>query len=80
MLTEQQKAIWEQLWRTLSPDQAVWFAGYVQGLVQPPDDTVAISAAQQKLRVIFATETGNFKMVAQQVAKQAKTHGWNASP
>jgi sulfite reductase alpha subunit-like flavoprotein len=79
MLTEQQKTLWAQLWPTFSRDQAVWFAGYVQGLVQP-DDMAAISTAQQKLRVFFATETGNSKMVAQQLAKQAKNHGWNASP
>lgn len=79
MLTEQQKALWEQLRGTLSRDQAIWFAGYVQGITQP-DGTAVTSTKQQKLRVFFATETGNSKMVAQQVAKQAKAHGWNVSP
>ena len=79
MLTKQQKALWEQLRRTLSRDQAIWFAGYVQGVTQP-DDMAVTPATQQKLRVFFATETGNSKMVAQQVAKQAKDYGWNASP
>lgn len=79
MLTKQQKALWEQLRRTFSRDQAIWFAGYVQGMTQP--DGMAIPhATQQKLRVFFATETGNAKMVAQQVVKQAKDHGWHASP
>ena len=79
MLTEQQKALWEQLRRTLSRDQTIWFAGYVQGVTQP-GGMDATPSAQQKLRVFFATETGNAKMVAQQVAKQAKAHGWNVSP
>ncbi|SFI47346.1 sulfite reductase flavoprotein subunit alpha [Nitrosomonas sp. Nm34] len=81
MLTEQQKALWEQLRHTLSRDQAIWFAGYVQGIVQPEGmATTATVTAQKKLRVFFATETGNSKMIAQQLAKQAKEHGWNASP
>lgn len=79
MLTKQQKTLWEQLRRTFSRDQAIWFAGYVQGVTQP-DDMAVTPAIQQKLRVFFATETGNSKMVAQQVAKQAKDYGWNASP
>lgn len=78
MLTNQQKAMWEQLRCTLSREQAIWFAGYVQGMTQ--SDGVDITpTTQQKLRVFFATETGNSKMVAQQVAKQAKGHGWNVS-
>ncbi|MCH2548014.1 MAG: flavodoxin domain-containing protein [Alphaproteobacteria bacterium] len=78
MLTEQQKAQWEILRKSLSREQAIWFAGYVQGVTHPQgaDD----SAAQQKLRVYFATETGNSKSVAQQIAKQAKALGWNATP
>lgn len=79
MLTKQQKVLWEQLRRTFSRDQAIWFAGYVQGVTQS-DDMAVTPAIQQKLRVFFATETGNSKMVAQQVAKQAKDYGWNASP
>ncbi|SDY84145.1 sulfite reductase flavoprotein subunit alpha [Nitrosomonas sp. Nm33] len=79
MLTEQQKVLWEQLRHTLSRDQAIWFAGYVQGIVQP-EGMAATLTTQKKLRVFFATETGNSKMIAQQVAKQAKDHGWNASP
>src|SRR5688500_14372955 len=81
MLTEQQKALWEQLRRTLSRDQSVWFAGYVQGLAHGGGaEVTSTAAAQQKLRVFFATETGNSKNVAQQVAKQAKDRGWNATP
>lgn len=79
MLNEQQKSQWEQLRKTLSRDQAIWFAGYVQGLTQPEGASEA-PAAQQKLRVFFATETGNSKMVALQVAKLAKDHGWNSTP
>ncbi|MCW5599087.1 MAG: flavodoxin domain-containing protein, partial [Nitrosomonas sp.] len=77
MLTKQQKALWEELRRTLSRDQAIWFAGYVQGIAQPDSMTVmtVTPTTQQKLRVFFATETGNAKMVAQQLAKQAKEHG-----
>lgn len=81
MLTEQQKVLWEQLRRTLSRDQAIWFAGYVQGMTQP-NGMAAAAGAQQKLRlrIFFATETGNAKLVAQHVARQAKERGWSASP
>lgn len=79
MLTEQQKALWEQLRNTLSREQAIWFAGYVQGIAQAEGMTATLTT-QQKLRVFFATETGNSKMIAQQLAKQAKDHGWQASP
>ncbi len=79
MLTEQQKTLWEQLRCTLSRDQAIWFAGYVQGGVLS-DGMDATPTTQQKIRVFFATETGNSKMVAQQVAKQVKEYGWSALP
>lgn len=77
MLDEQQKALWEQLRRSLNHEQRIWFAGYVQGLshAEAPE-----AMASRKLRVFFATETGNSKTVAMQVAKQAKELGWNATP
>lgn len=79
MLNEQQKNLWEQLRKTLTKEQGIWFAGYVQGLTHA-DGVADAPAAQKKLRVFFATETGNAKMVAMQVAKQAKELGWNATP
>lgn len=81
MLNEQQKALWEQLKRSLNREQGIWFAGYVQGLAHAGGaGDAAAPAAMRKLRVFFATETGNAKTVAMQVAKQAKDLGWNASP
>lgn len=85
MLNEKQHTLWQQLQSTLSHEQRIWFAGYVQGLVQGGATTgvtagagATAAAAPQKLHIYFATETGNAKMVAQQLAKDAKTHGWNA--
>lgn len=78
MLNEQQTTLWNQLKSTLTKDQRIWFAGYVQGMTQ--GDVHAEPAASKKLRVFFATETGNSKTVAMFVAKQAKELGWNATP
>ena len=81
LLDERQQALWAQLKNSLTREQSIWFAGYVQGLAhgQMGDGAPAFTAqVAQKMRIYFATETGNSKMVAQQLAKEAKHKGWQA--
>lgn len=79
MLNEQQKTLWEQLKRTLSNEQRLWFAGFVQGMVSGDAGANVAPAVMQKLAIFFGTETGNSKMVAGQLAKALKSAGWQAS-
>ncbi|MGB1539993.1 MAG: flavodoxin domain-containing protein, partial [Rickettsiales bacterium] len=82
MLSKDQQAKWDQFRATLSREQEVWLAGYLQGAVLqaiPQSSSGApVGEASQKLRIYFATETGNSKGIAQNLAKAAKKYDWNA--
>lgn len=85
MLNNEQRSLWEKLEATLTRDQLVWLYGYVSGRISGGGFAAPIAAApsvaqespaQGTLRIYFATETGNAKGVAQQLAKAAKKAGW----
>lgn len=89
MFNSEQRSLWEKLESSLSRDQLIWLYGYISGRVGAPAlasaavsagpaDVVTVSS-QSTLRIYFATETGNSKNVAQQVAKAAKKAGWKSS-
>lgn len=78
MLTKDQQVLWEKLEQSLNRDQLLWLAGYAAGRAGG-SAAVESSASRGKLTVYFATETGNSKMVAQQLLKPAKAAGWKAA-
>lgn len=78
MLSPDQWKLWQQLANTLNRDQQLWLSGYISGQV----GTAAVQDPHQnaaKLTIYFATETGNSKMVSQQLVKASKQAGWKAS-
>ncbi len=77
MLNEQQQKLLKELQDSLNAEQTVWLAGYVNGLVGQGGQAANVPQAG-KLKVFFATETGNAKMIAAQLVKQAKQAGLSA--
>jgi sulfite reductase alpha subunit-like flavoprotein len=77
MLTKDQQALLSKLENALNRDQLLWAAGYLAGRAggAAAENT---NAAAGKLAIFFATETGNSKLVAQQLLKPAKETGWKA--
>ncbi|MCI5049928.1 MAG: flavodoxin domain-containing protein [Rickettsiales bacterium] len=76
MLTKNQLALLAKLESTLNRDQFAWLAGYAAAKAGGAEASASASGPQPELAVLFATETGNAKMVAQQLAKAAKGQGW----
>ncbi len=80
MLSNEQQQLLARLEGALSRDQLLWAAGYLAGRAggAPAAAENSTATAMSKLTVFFATETGNSKMVAQQLLKPAKAAGWKA--
>ncbi len=81
-LTDQQLAQLQTTALEASPQQLAWISGYFWGLSQgascdpltssPPNlSAVTSSAPQNKLTIIYASQTGNAKSVAEQIAQAA---------
>lgn len=80
MLTKDQQALWEKLEHTLNREQLLWLSGYAQGKAGGHAGATTETAGNRgKLHIFFATETGNSKLVAQQLLKPAKAAGWKAA-
>lgn len=54
-----------------------WLSGYAAGLAARPGDrpAAAVPAAGQRLTVVFGSQTGNARRVAEQLARQAEAGG-----
>ncbi len=76
MLDSAQLALLEQLLTTLNADQKIWLSGYLRGAGNSMGGSGVAPAATQTLPIYFATETGNAKRIAQEVAKLAKSRGF----
>jgi sulfite reductase (NADPH) flavoprotein alpha-component len=81
-LTDQQLAQLQTTTSDASPQQLAWISGYFWGLSQtsssdsltassPNLSAVASSAPQHKLTIIYASQTGNAKSVADQISQAA---------
>ncbi|EGR0628329.1 assimilatory sulfite reductase (NADPH) flavoprotein subunit [Vibrio cholerae] len=82
-LNDQQLNQLQQAVTQLNPQQLVWVSGYFWGLSQtnaPQLSSVQTLplAAVGKLSIIFASQTGNAKGVAQALLKEAQAEGINA--
>ena len=79
MLNEQQWQGWHALAKGLSKEQQLWLAGYITGAAGGAGVSANAGAKAGQLDVYFATETGNSKMVSQQLVKAAKQASWKAN-
>ncbi len=93
-LSPEQRALIEELTRSLQPGQALWLSGYFAGLeraalqaVAPPPEGLAglvLSAAlapagTRTLTILFASETGNCAALATEAANAARAAGLTPS-
>lgn len=72
MLDAAQQNLLDQLLKTLSAEQRFWLSGFLAGSGEGAEP----AATARPLPIYFATETGNAKRIAQEVAKAAKLRGW----
>ncbi len=75
MLNPTQRHQLDQLLASLSPEQRIWLAGYINGAVGTGGGTGEATGAAP-LYIYYATETGNAKGVAQALEKEAKARGF----
>ncbi|MFT6928406.1 MAG: sulfite reductase (NADPH) flavoprotein alpha-component [Psychromonas sp.] len=77
-LSELQLSHLQQATTDLTPVQTAWISGYLAGISQTPTaiETVetAVSSGQH-LTILFGSQTGNSKGVAEQLAEQASAKG-----
>lgn len=86
-LNDQQIDLLQQATSELSPQQLAWVSGYFWGVSQPqPSESasntqspVITSKPDGKLTIIYASQTGNAKGVAEALAQEAKTFGITAA-
>lgn len=74
-LSEQQLSQLQQLASQLSPQQIIWVSGYLAGLNQTAEVTQATVETGQCLTILYATQTGNCKGVAEQLGTAADAKG-----
>lgn len=76
-LNEQQLSQLRQVAAELSPQQLAWVSGYLTGISQSAGQLAPVSAPQAagKLTILYASQTGNAKGVAEQVKASADAQG-----
>lgn len=74
MLKPDQKRAVEELWKALSEPDRVWLAGHLSERAKELMDSAVANAPV--LHIFYATETGNAKIVASQLEKQARARGY----
>ena len=74
-LSELQLSLLQQAMADLTPVQTAWVSGYLAGVSQTPIATQAPVSSGQSLTILYASQTGNSKGVAEQLAEQATAKG-----
>ncbi|WP_026972254.1 assimilatory sulfite reductase (NADPH) flavoprotein subunit [Aliagarivorans marinus] len=78
-LSEPQLKALQQATAELSPAQAAWVSGYLYGVSQNTDVAVQPAAAPaSKLTILYASQTGNAKGVAEELLDSAQQQGISA--
>lgn len=72
-LSEAQLSNLQHAMADLNPVQTAWVSGYLAGISQGPVATQATVSSGQRLTILYASQTGNSKGVAEQLAEQANT-------
>jgi len=74
-LSELQLSKLQQAMADLTPVQTAWVSGYLAGISQAPAPVETAVSSGQHLTILFGSQTGNSKGVAEQLAEQAGTKG-----
>jgi len=74
-LSAQQLIQLQQAMADLTPVQTAWVSGYLAGIGQQGVIAQTLPSSGQSLTILFASQTGNSKGVAQQLAAQATARG-----
>lgn len=79
MIKKEHKGIIDDLWDRLNDAERAWLTGYINGRAAPlgtsQAPSVTAAAASATLHIFYGTETGNTKVVAQQLEKKARMRG-----
>mgnify|MGYP003385906264 CR=1 FL=1 len=79
MLSDEQQKRIDELWVGLSVEQRAWMVGYLNGRAKELGGVMeAAPTSNVVLQIIYATETGNAKSVAQGLVKSAKDKGFKS--
>ena len=74
-LSELQLSQLQQAMAGLDPMQTAWVSGYLAGASQAPISAQATVSSGQSLTILYGTQTGNSKGVAEQLATAAEAKG-----
>jgi len=74
-LSELQLSQLQQATAGLDPVQTAWVSGYLAGVSQGPVTAQAVASSGQSLTILYGTQTGNCKGVAEQLATAADAKG-----
>jgi len=74
-LSELQLSQLQQAMAGLDPMQTAWVSGYLAGASQAPVSAQATVSSGQSLTILYGTQTGNCKGVAEQLGAAAETKG-----
>lgn len=74
-LSDLQLSQLQQAMTGLTPVQTAWVSGYLAGLSQDPIATQTAVSSGQSLTILYGSQTGNSKGVAQQLSEQATAKG-----
>ncbi len=79
MLSDKELKIVDDLWAALSAEKRAWVVGYLNGRAKDIAGTAETAPTSNvTLQIIYATETGNAKNVAQGLVKAAKDKGFKS--
>ena len=79
MLSDEQQKLIDGLWNGLSAEQRAWIVGYLNGRAKELGGIIeAAPTSNVTLQIIYATETGNAKSIAQGLVKSAKDKGFKS--
>lgn len=72
-------AILDALLSQVTPQQALWISGYIAGLHASRTGTAPQAQAPARVTVLYASETGNARALAEQFAGRLSAQGFTAS-
>src|SRR5690606_34105471 len=80
LLDERQKAALDALLTQVTPQQALWISGYIAGLhTQSSTSAGSQTSASAPVTILFASETGNARSLAEQFAAGLSAQGFTAN-